>query len=106
MTQTRERPPPAGGGPVELSLSFPGGNDLQAISPNQGPAQAEIRRDPRGGRAPLHLVRPAPLQRRRLAVRISAADGRAPYGRSRALRLTHDDLDELIDFGLRLEAQR
>jgi hypothetical protein len=56
----------------------------------------------------LRLVPPAPppRPRRRIEVRIAAADWRAPYGRSRAFRLTHDDLDELIAFALRLEARR
>jgi hypothetical protein len=40
----------------------------------------------------------------RFEVRITAAAGRAPYGRSRAFRLTHDDLDELIAVALRMES--
>jgi hypothetical protein len=39
----------------------------------------------------------------RFEVRITAADVRAPYGRSRAFRLTHDDLDELIAVSMRME---
>src|SRR6476620_7676268 len=45
----------------------------------------------------LHLVPREPPPRPRLIdVRISVADGRSPYGRSRVFRLTHDDVDELI----------
>jgi hypothetical protein len=43
----------------------------------------------------LRLV-PSPPRPRRLEVRTSVADGRAPYCRSQVFRLTHDDLDELI----------
>jgi hypothetical protein len=98
MTQTREGPAPGREhGPVEMS--FPGRNDIQPNSPSQGPAQA-ISRD-------LRLVPPAPPPRpRRLEVQISVRDGRAPIGRSRPLRLTHDDLDELIDAAIRMERRR
>jgi hypothetical protein len=52
----------------------------------------------------LHLVPPpSPPRPRRLEVRIAAADGRAPYGRSRVFRLAHDELDELIAVALRME---
>lgn len=47
----------------------------------------------------------SPPRPRRLEVRIGAADQRAPYGRSRSFRLTHDDLDELINAATRLEAR-
>jgi hypothetical protein len=40
----------------------------------------------------LHRLGPSPRPRR-LEVRITAAGGGAPYGRSRGFRLTHDDLD-------------
>jgi hypothetical protein len=43
--------------------------------------------------------------RHRLAVRISVLDARAPYGRSRAFRLTHDELDELIAVAMRMEGR-
>jgi hypothetical protein len=43
--------------------------------------------------------------RHRLAVRISVLDARAPYGRSRAFRLTHDELDELIEIAMRMEGR-
>jgi hypothetical protein len=53
----------------------------------------------------LRLVEPAPPPRpRRIDVRISVADGRAPYGRSRAFRLDERDVEKLIDHALRLEA--
>jgi hypothetical protein len=42
---------------------------------------------------------------RRLEVRINAAEARYPYGRSRAFRLTHDDLEWLIATAERLEAR-
>lgn len=51
----------------------------------------------------LRLV-PAPaLPRRRLAVRINVLDGRAPYGRSRAFRLSERDIDELIAVAMQME---
>jgi hypothetical protein len=50
-------------------------------------------------------VPPPPRPRRPLAVRISVSDGRAPHGRSRAFRLTRDDLDELIAAAMRMEAR-
>ena len=37
---------------------------------------------------------------------ITAADGRAPIGRSRAFRLAGPDLDELIDVATRMERRR
>jgi len=39
----------------------------------------------------------------RLEVRINATEARYPYGRSRAFRLTPDDLDELIAVAMRME---
>jgi hypothetical protein len=42
----------------------------------------------------------------RFEVRIAVADGRAPYGRSRAFRLTHDELDELIAVAMRIERRQ
>jgi hypothetical protein len=55
-----------------------------------------------GARRHLRLVTKQP-QPRRLEVRIAAADGRSPFGRSRAFRLTQDDLDELIAVAMRIE---
>ena len=46
---------------------------------------------------------PSPPRPRRLEVRITVADGRSPYGRSRVFRLAHDDLDELIAVAMRME---
>ena len=61
----------------------------------------------RAGLAPLACelgaLRKEGRQLPRLLVRITAADRRAPYGRSRALRLTHNELDELIAVALRIE---
>ncbi|MDQ6869837.1 MAG: hypothetical protein M3178_16320 [Pseudomonadota bacterium] len=54
----------------------------------------------------LHLVPPAPAPRRLFAVRINVLDGRSSFGRSRAFRLAHDELDELINVALQLEARR
>lgn len=55
----------------------------------------------------LRLVRPpSPPRPRRLEVRISVADGRAPFGRTRLFRLSDRNLQELIDTALRLEARR
>jgi hypothetical protein len=55
----------------------------------------------------LRLVPPArPPRPRRLDVRISATDGRAPYGRSRIFRLHERDIDELVDIATRMEARR
>ena len=54
-----------------------------------------------------NLIRLVPRSRPvRLAVRISVADGLAPYGRAGPFRLTHDDVDELIAHALRLERRR
>jgi len=50
----------------------------------------------------LRLVEKTPLAPR-LEVRIHVLDGRSAFGRSRAFRLTHNDLDELIDVASRLE---
>jgi hypothetical protein len=59
------------------------------------------------GHRHLRLVPPAPPPRqRRIEVRITAADGRAPTGRSRIFRLRHRDFEQLVDVALRLEARR
>jgi hypothetical protein len=52
----------------------------------------------------LRLVEKTPLAPRRyLIVRINVLDGRSAFGRSRAFRLTHNDLDELIAVAMRME---
>ena len=52
----------------------------------------------------LRLVEKPPLAHRRsLFVRINVLDGRLAFGRSRAFRLTHDELDELIAAATRME---
>jgi hypothetical protein len=51
------------------------------------------------------LVPPAPAPPRRLSVRINVLDGRSAFGRSRAFRLTHDDIEQLIGVALQLEAR-
>jgi hypothetical protein len=43
---------------------------------------------------------------RRIDVRISAADGRSPIGRTRPLKLIEPDIERLVDFALRLEARQ
>jgi hypothetical protein len=55
---------------------------------------------------PPHLrlvARAKPPRPRRIEVHISARDGPAPIGRTRPLRLTQDDLDELIAVAVRME---
>jgi len=74
--------------------------DFQRNIPSQGPAQEENQRH-------LRLIEPpAPPRPRRIDARIAAADGRAPHGRSRALKLTLSDLAWLIEAAERLEARR
>jgi hypothetical protein len=54
----------------------------------------------------LCLVPRAPQSRtRRLDVRITVADGRAPIARSRLFRLYPNDIERLIDAFERLEAR-
>lgn len=61
--------------------------------------------------APLFPPRPRlrlvekPSWPRRLEVRISATDGRAPIGRTRPLRLTERDFERLLEAAERLEAR-
>jgi hypothetical protein len=86
-------------------MSFPGGNDLHAISPNQfpnqGPGQDKFRV------AHLRLVPPPPPPRpRRIDVRISVSAGRFPIGRTRPLKLTESDLAWLLEAAQRLERRR
>jgi hypothetical protein len=52
------------------------------------------------------LPPPSPPRPRRIDVRISAADGRAPIGRTRLFRLSERNLQELIDTAMRMEARR
>jgi hypothetical protein len=62
--------------------------------------------------APLFPPRPRlrlvekPSWQRHLSVRISAADGRSPLGRSRPFGLSDSDLERLIATAERLEASR
>jgi|HubBroStandDraft_6_1064221.scaffolds.fasta_scaffold840078_2 hypothetical protein len=54
----------------------------------------------------LRLIPPPPPPRpRRIDVRISAFDGRAPMGRTRPIRLTERDFAWLIEAAERLEAR-
>jgi hypothetical protein len=61
-------------------------------------------------RARLRLVQPArPPRPRHYAVRLSVSagsDAREPLGRSRAIHLSRDDIDELIAIALRMEEGR
>ncbi len=93
------KPPPRQGDGL-LELSFPGGKGGQN-SPSHAPLQAQ-----KCGPARVRLVAPVPPPRpRRIEVRISAADGRSPLGRTRALRLTDRDVEQLVYFALRLESR-
>jgi hypothetical protein len=54
----------------------------------------------------LRLVPKPPAPRpRRLDVRLHVLDGRYPYARTRAFRLTHDQLDRLVEIVIRMEAR-
>ena len=59
-----------------------------------------------GAPFPPHLRLVPPARPRRLEVRIAAADGRSPIGRTRVLRLTERDFERLIEAAIRLEARR
>jgi hypothetical protein len=48
---------------------------------------------------------PRPPRPRHIEVRIAAADGRAPYCRSRVFRLHERDLAELVAIAMRLESR-
>ncbi len=47
-----------------------------------------------------------PPRPRRLEARFHVLDGRSAFGRSRAFRLTHDELDELIAVAMRMERRQ
>jgi hypothetical protein len=99
----RAAPDSPGNSPLELS-SY-GGVDLQATNiPSQAPAQAQIERDPRVISFPARPRRRHVPPPRRLEVRITAADGRSPIGRSRPFRLSDHALDALIMHAGKLEA--
>ena len=51
----------------------------------------------------LRLVDRRPPEPRRLAVRITAAAGRGPFGRTRPFRLDHEALVQLLEYAERLE---
>ena len=55
------------------------------------------------GRPYLHFVDRRPPEPRRLAVRITAAAGRGPFGRTRPFRLDEHALEELLRHAERLE---
>jgi hypothetical protein len=57
------------------------------------------------GVAVLRLVPRSPRPRR-IDMRISAADGRAPFGRSRLVRLSERDFARLIEAAGKLEARQ
>jgi hypothetical protein len=89
----RAAPDSPGNGP----LSSYGGVDLQANIPNEAPAQGEI--------VPFPHRRVRPRQPR-IYVQIVATRDREAYGRTRPLRLTESDIEQLVDFALRLEWRR
>jgi hypothetical protein len=92
---TRAGPLPGqGSGPFEVS--FPSRKD-KPNSPIQTPAQ-EI---PRVVQFRARSTRPA--RPGRIVIHISARDSRGVIGRSRAFRLTQDDLGELIADAMRRE---
>ena len=99
---TQHMKSPTAGGAVGLeNASLPGGIDCHSNAQEIAPLQGK-----NCGSARLRLVAPTPpppRPRRFIEVRISAVDARAPYGRSRPIRLSRDDLDALIDGALRLE---
>ena len=59
---------------------------------------------PRHSHVRLIPAPPSPPRPRRLEVRIAASDGRSPIGRSRAFRITEDNLCQLVDHAFRMEA--
>jgi hypothetical protein len=62
-----------------------------------------------GAPSPPHLrlvPPPSPPRPRRLEVRIAAADGRAPIGRTRMLRLTERDFERLLEAAVQMEGRR
>lgn len=91
MVFATKGPAPAGAGPLECHLLD--GFDNQVNSPSQDQKQAQI----------IRLV--PPPRPRRLEVRISARHGPEPAGRTRPLRLTDRDVEQLVDFALRLEGR-
>ena len=58
---------------------------------------------PSSNRPHLQLVPAEPRPRRLLEVRLHVLDGRSAFGRSRAFRLAHVELDELIAAATRME---
>jgi hypothetical protein len=99
MTSSSETRPLGAAGAQE-GLSWQ--TDSSKYNPQNPPAQSKsvARR-----RAHLRLVGSAPPPRpHRLEVRISATDGRAPYGRSRIFKLLDRDFERLIDHALWLES--
>jgi hypothetical protein len=53
----------------------------------------------------LRLVEPPPQPRRRYETRIVVSAARLPIGRSRAFRLSENDIELLIAAAMRLEAR-
>jgi hypothetical protein len=93
MTQAPDGPPRGQSADGPGDVCFDDGRDI----PDKAQAlknQAKI----------LRLVRPP--RPRRIDVMITARDGPAPIGGTRPLRLTQDDLDELIAVALGMEGRR
>jgi hypothetical protein len=97
MVLTKGPPPGQEDGPLECQLLA--GVDYSKSAPKTASAQANPLRTPRLERAAI-LTFPRPP--RRISVRISAADGRVPIGRTRPLRLRESDLAWLIETAERM----
>ena len=95
-----------------ICLSSSSAADVRIDSPPRPNPQTENRasvtcaalRRPQtmGARRHLHLV-PQQPRPRRIDVRISVADGRAPIARSRLFKLSDRNLQELIDHATQME---
>jgi hypothetical protein len=92
--RTREDRPPGGRGDLSGNTSCAASDDVPPIAPNAAHPQAKV----------LRLVRPP--RPRRIDVTIAARAGAAPIGRTRPLKITESDLEQLIEFVLRLERAR
>jgi hypothetical protein len=98
-----QRTSPAAGARTGLGDVLSIGSDSPVSKPKTHVAQAGIIA-PFPPECRLRLVERQPLPR--LSVRIAAADGRMPFGRSRNFRLREQDLAELLAVAARLEARR
>jgi hypothetical protein len=105
MTPDTPNPASAAARTGSWAICFGGEQSPDSAPTQKYQAQNLVRRF--GVRPHLRLVPPqSPPRPRRLDVRISVADGRSAFGRSRVFRLTHDDLDELIAVAMRMERRQ